>query len=180
MKFNSEQLISSLLEITRKNLNLAENLNKKSEEALNRKADPNSWSALECIEHLNRYGVFYLPEILEKINTSKHQRNENFKSNWLGNYFSNSMMYKEKLNKMTTFKSMNPIGSKLEKSILETFISQQKTTLELLDKARSVSLTRTKTGITISSWIKLRLGDTFRVLIYHNERHLHQALKAAE
>ena len=37
---------------------------------------------------------------------------------------------------------------------------------------------KTKTAISISKLIKLRLGDTFRVLIYHNERHIKQAERA--
>ncbi|MFK7755416.1 MAG: DinB family protein [Flavobacteriales bacterium] len=180
MKFNSEQLILELVELTRKNLNSAEKLMNKSLSELNQKPSNERWSALECVEHLNKYGRFYMPEIEMRISESTHSVEERFKSNWLGNYFSNFMKYKEKLNTMKTFPSMNPAGSQLTKAPISTFISQQQTTLELLDKARTVSLTRTKTSITISKWIKLRLGDTFRVVIYHNERHLIQALKAAE
>ena len=88
------------------------------------------------------------------------------------------MLPKEKLNKMKTFKSMNPIGSNLDKTVLEKFLSQQKTLLELLQQAEKVSLTKNKTGISISKWIKLKLGDTFRIVIYHNLRHVIQAEKA--
>ena len=35
---------------------------------LNFKENPERWSILECIEHLNMYGDFYLPEI-EKTDT---------------------------------------------------------------------------------------------------------------
>lgn len=184
MKFQSEQLISDLVELTRKNLNVAENLKLKSTEALNRKASPESWSALECIEHLNRYGDFYMPEITTCINKriakeSDQNKNREFKSNWLGNYFSNMMKVRENLNTMKTLKVMNPIGSQLSNEVLDKFIDQQKITLDLLTSSRGISLTKTKTAISISKFIKLRLGDTFRVVIYHNERHLVQALKAS-
>lgn len=89
------------------------------------------------------------------------------------------MKYKEKLNTMSTFKYINPAGCKLDKSAVVMFISQQKTSLKLLDKARALNLTKTKTSISISILKKLRLGDIFRVVIYHNERHLIQALKAS-
>ena len=89
------------------------------------------------------------------------------------------MLPKEKLNKMKTFKSMNPIGSNLDKTVLEKFLSQQKTLLELLQQAEKVSLTKNKTGISISKWIKLKLGDTFRIVIYHNLRHVIQAEKVS-
>jgi hypothetical protein len=50
--------------------------------------------------------------------------------------------------------------------------------LSLLEQAKSVNLQKIKASITLSKFIKLRLGDVFRVVIYHNERHLEQAFKA--
>ena len=41
----------------------------------------------------------------------------------------------------------------------------------------SLDLNKIKTAISISKWIKLKLGDTFRVVVYHNERHIKQANK---
>ncbi|GAA3569028.1 DinB family protein [Snuella lapsa] len=177
MALSSKQLLQNLLEVTRENLNLAENLKKQPIDFLNWKQSKESWSVLECIEHLNRYGDFYIPEITKRINTSKHKHSEVFKSNWLGTYFSKSVSYNENLNKMKTFKSMNPLNSSLNSQTLEKFISQQHQIIELLDKSKDVSLDKTKTAISISKFIKLRLGDTLRVLIYHNERHIMQAEK---
>ena len=147
---------------------------------LNWKENPESWSALECIEHLNKYGDFYIPEITEKIKTSKHKSSEIFKSNWLGKYFSKSVSYNEDLNKMKTFRSMNPLNSKLNIQTIEKFINQQHEIIELLNQSKNVNLDKTKTAISISNLIKLKLGDTFRVLIYHNERHIKQAEKTIE
>lgn len=175
MALATEKLLQKLLEITRENLNSAEQLKKQPIDSLNWKQASESWSTLECIEHLNRYGDFYIPEITNKIKTSKYKRSEIFKSNWLGKYFSKSVSYNEDLNKMKTFKSMNPLNSELDIQTLEKFINQQHQIIELLDKSKNVSLDKTKTAISISTLIKLRLGDTFRVLIYHNERHIKQA-----
>lgn len=179
MKFESQDLIQELVALTHQNLNDAEALKSMSVVALNKKASETSWSALECVEHLNRYGYFYMPEISKRIQEGNSSSASSvFKSGWLGNYFSNSMKPKAKLNTMKTFASMNPNGSNLDASVLDTFIDQQKTTLELLEMAREVDLTKIKTAISISKWIKLRLGDTFRVVIYHNQRHMQQALRA--
>jgi uncharacterized damage-inducible protein DinB len=46
----------------------------------------------------------------------------------------------------------------------------------LLQSAREVDLNRTKTAISITKLITLKLGDTFRFVITHNERHMAQAL----
>ena len=178
MELTSKELLQDLLEMTRENLSIAAHFKNQSTDALNWKANTKSWSVLECIEHLNRYGDFYIPEITNKIKHSKHESATLFKSNWLGTYFSKSMLYKEDLNKMKTFKSMNPLNSKLNTQTLETFINQQYQIIALLEQSKNINLDKTKTAISISKLIKLKLGDTFRVLIYHNQRHVKQAEKA--
>ncbi|WP_109435315.1 DinB family protein [Aquimarina sp. AU119] len=180
MEITSKDLIQDLIERTRKNINEVEKFNQLSIEVLNWKKTSEYWSILECLEHLNLYGNFYIPEIKQQIAISKHHESENFKSGWLGNYFAKSMLPKEKLNKMKTFKSMNPAGSMLNKDVLSTFINHQYMLLDVLDMSKKVNLIKTKTGISISKWLKLRLGDTFRVVIYHNQRHILQAKKVLE
>lgn len=180
MVSTSKAVLQELLELTRENLNAAERFRAQPITALNWKQSSESWSVLECIAHLNRYSDFYIPEITQKIKASKHAAAESFQSNWLGKYFSKTVAYKENLNKMKTFKSMNPVNSVVDVQVLEKFIKQQHQIIDLLDQAKEVNLDKTKTAISISKWIKLRLGDTFRVLIYHNERHIKQAEKALQ
>ena len=84
------------------------------------------------------------------------------------------MLPREKLNKMNTFKDKNPIGSQLSKATIERFTQQQHHTLALLDASRSVSLHRSRTATSISSFVTIKLGDAFRVVIYHNHRHMEQ------
>ena len=148
-----------------------------SESKLNQRRTPKSWSILECIEHLNLYGDFYIPEIEKRIAGSRHPFMKEFNSSWLGNYFAVSMLpgTTGKLNKMKTFNEMNPLGKKLDASGLSRFLDQQHQLLRLLEMAGKVDLSKTKTSISIRKWIKLRLGDTLRVVIYHNQRHMVQA-----
>jgi len=176
----SEKLIQDLVERTRLNMNQAETFSKLSNHKLNWRAKKDSWSILECLEHLNLYGDFYIPEIKKRIESSTTVTKDCFKAGVLGNYFANSMLPKEKLNKMKTFRDKNPIGSKLDKTTIERFISQQEALLNLLDKSRKIDLNKTKTAISISILIKLKLGDTFRFLINHNERHLLQAKRIVD
>ena len=173
----SEELIQDLIERTRISINQTEKFCAFSAGQLNWRVEENSWSILECFEHLNLYGDFYIPEITRRIEYSQTTPNKNFKPGLLGDYFAKSMLPREKLNKMKTFKDKNPFGSTLDKSTIERFLSQQKQILNLLDKSRQIDLNKTKTAISISKWIKLKLGDTFRVVIYHNQRHIAQAQK---
>lgn len=177
MKIATETLIRDLVKRTNELISQAEAFRDRTEKELNFKRDPGSWSVLECLEHLNLYGRFYLPEIAKRIEEGKGKSEAVFKSGWLGNYFANSMLPKEKLNKMKTFKNMNPVNSKLDKRVIGEFIDQQNELLSLLEASRNVSLGKTRTAISISKLIQLKLGDTFRFVIYHNQRHLVQALR---
>ncbi|RXM53342.1 MULTISPECIES: DinB family protein [unclassified Chryseobacterium] len=174
MKISTIALLDELKSRTGQHLQYAENLLLKTEEELNFRMSTDSWSALECLEHLNRYGDFYIPEISRRISSSTTIPASHFKPGLLGNYFAKSMLPKEKLNKMKTLKAMNPIHSQLNKEVVTEFIKQQRQLLDLLEKAKHINLEKTKTAISLSKLITLKLGDTFRFVIYHNARHIAQ------
>ncbi len=170
----SENLILSLLAQTQQNINQVEKLKTYDLQTLTWKQNETSWSILECLEHLNLYGDFYLPQMGKKIENSTTEAEVEFKSGMLGNYFAKSMLPKVKLNKMKTFKDKNPLHAKLDKTVIDKFISQQIKLLDLLNQSRKVSLNKVKIETSISSLIKLKLGDTFQFYINHIIRHLNQ------
>lgn len=170
----TEKLIQSLVEQTKEIINHVETLREHDLNTLTWKVNPESWSILECLEHLNLYGDFYLPEIANKIKRSTSSNEEKFNPGFLGNYFAKSMLPKEKLNKMKTFKDKNPLHAKLDKSVIEKFINQQTELLKLLNQAKNVSLNKVKIATSISRFIQLKLGDTFRFFINHQIRHMKQ------
>lgn len=175
MKMDKAQLLKELKNLTTEHLAYVEQLNTHTDNKLRFRIAEGSWNTLECLEHLNYYGNFYLPEINNRISIAKQNKEEvTFKSGVLGNYFAKSMWPTEKLNTMNTFKIMNPLGYELTNSTVAETIKQLKQILSILDTVENYSLTNIKTSISISKWIKLRLGDTLRVIIYHNERHMRQ------
>jgi hypothetical protein len=185
MQYNNRTaLLADLTQRTQTVMTQTETLLALSEEALTQRAEPHKWNALECIEHLNLYGDFYLKEIEQKILAAPRKpQAHNFKTGWLGNKFALSLLpAKEgkKLNSMKTFKDKNTLGKNLTRQTLQRFLKQQERMLELLRQAEQVDVNKVRTGITISKWLTLKLGDTFRVVVYHNQRHLVQALKAAQ
>ncbi|MBK1896003.1 DinB family protein [Chryseobacterium paridis] len=175
MKISSSQLIAELKNITQNNIQYVETLLQKTDRELNHRVSENSWSILECIEHLNLYGHFYIPEISKRIQASTSSPKSTFSPGILGNYFAKMMLPKEKPNPMKTLKTMNPIHSKLDKEVLNEFIKQQQQLLILLDQSKNINLEKIKTSISISKLIKLKLGDTLRFVIYHHIRHIGQA-----
>jgi uncharacterized damage-inducible protein DinB len=170
----SQQLIESLIESTRVHINAMERINALPEEVLRKRESSHSWSVLECVEHLNRYNDFYIPEFKRRIEASTFPADSIFSSKLLGGYFAKSMLPKKKLNKMKTFKDKDPIFENIDRSVIEKFIQQQKEFLILLEKARTVSLNKTKVNISITKWIRLTLGDGLMFFVNHITRHQQQ------
>lgn len=170
------ELIADLKARTSELIKQAEAFKQLPTERLNQKSSSTSWSVLECLEHLNLYGDFYLPEIESCIiDGEKINQDPNFKSGWFGERTVQDMLPKnDKLKKMNTFKDKNPLNSDLSIATIDRFIKQQEGILRLLDLASSVHLEKVKTKITLPL-IKFKLGTTFRFVIYHNQRHLWQA-----
>lgn len=170
----TENLIQSLIEQTRQISNQVEKLKNDDLQILTWKENPTSWNILECLEHLNLYGDFYLPKIESKIQDSTTKSETEFKSGLLGGYFAKIMLPKEKLNKMKTFKDKNPLNNHLDKAVIEKFSAQLLILLNLLNKSRNVSLNKVKIETSISNFIKLKLGDTFQFFVNHIIRHFKQ------
>lgn len=170
----SKHLIQLLIEQTGQIIQQVESLKKDDLEILKWKVSPASWSILECLEHLNLYGNFYLPEIENAISKANAECEVEFKSGLLGGYFAKSMLPKEKVNKMKTFKDKNPLDAKLNKDVIDKFIGQQNKLSELLKQSRDVSLNKTKIKTSISKFIKINLGDAFQFYVNHILRHLKQ------
>jgi hypothetical protein len=171
---NAEELIQSLIESTTQTISQAEKLKMMDTNTLTWRKSHDSWNMLECLEHLNLYGDFYLPEIESKIKKSNTEFEAEFKSGLIGNYFAQSMLPKDKLNKMKTFKDKNPLNEKLDKDTIDRFIDQQIRLIQLLDLSRHVNLNKVKINISISRFITLKLGDTFRFYTNHINRHFRQ------
>jgi hypothetical protein len=177
MNIQTQELLRDLTDRTKRTMEIARNYRDLSVSQLNFKTDRESWSILECLEHLNLYGDFYLPEMEAQILKAPHTPSSQFKPGVLGNYFANLMLPKPdgNIKKMKSPKDKNPAASLLLVSTIDRFLKQQEHLLNLLEMAQKVNLTQTKTAISISKMVRLRLGDTFRFYIYHIDRHIAQA-----
>lgn len=158
-----------------------------NDDVLNHKESAEKWSILECLEHLNLYGDFYLKELEERMLAAQPAPLvTKFKSGWLGNYFATSILPNEDgtlKSSMKTFKDKDPVNvsSDLSRTVVQRFLKQQERFMELLEMAAQYNLTKVRTRITILQSIKLlRLGDTFRFVINHEYRHIFQAERARQ
>jgi DinB superfamily len=147
------------------------------------KTSPATWSANECLQHLNSYGRYYLPAIERALNAQKNSNSssEQFSPGWLGGYFTKTT---QPLPDGKLPMKMKSPSDHTPKTILEShiviseFIDQQEKLLQLLTKAKHADLNERSIGITIAPFIKLKLGDVLMFMIAHITRHTRQAEQA--
>ncbi|MGC4037437.1 MAG: DinB family protein [Chitinophagaceae bacterium] len=178
--FDSRLLLEQLQADTRQLLLAATYLQKEDPEILLNAPAPGKWSVTEVLEHLNSYGRYYLPAIEKSLQQNKPAK-ERFKPGMLGNYFTKIMkpgVGGKIANKMNAPKNHRPAADLDIKPVLDTFISQQTQLLELLETAKQKNIAAIKTPISISKFIKLKVGDTFRFFIAHQQRHFLQIANA--
>jgi hypothetical protein len=156
----------------------------KSDTVLQHTPVPGTWSAVQCLEHLNTYGRYYLPELEKAIAGAeeKHSRPEViFKSSWLGGYFIRLMQPEEGgqlRSKMKSPKGHIPAVKPDVSPVLQEFIQQQEQLENLLLRAEKINIRQYKVPTSLSRFIKLSLGDTFGFLTAHIHRHILQAERA--
>lgn len=180
-KFKSEDLINKLQEDVRQLTLAAEHFRSIDKIKLNHQPAEGSWSAMQAMEHLNMYNRFYLPIIEKAVAVVSGDRDAWFISGFFGDYFTRLMLPNdvfEVKNKMKAPKGYRPESKLNSDAVLQEFIEHQNKLLQLLEISRKRNLNKIRIPISISKLIKLKLGDTFRFLIAHEQRHMIQARNA--
>jgi hypothetical protein len=96
---------------------------------------------------------------------------------FFGNYFTNMMMPKnvyEVKNKMKTAKSFSPERGINVQAVFTEFFQHQNKLLQLLEVSRRRNLNTINIPLSFSRLIRLKLGDLFRFLVAHEQRHMMQ------
>jgi hypothetical protein len=75
---------------------------------------------------------------------------------------------------MKAFKNHRPPPDIDSKKVIDEFLQQEQTLLQLLNKGREKDLAKIRIPISIAPYIKLKAGDTFRFIIAHHQRHFLQ------
>jgi uncharacterized damage-inducible protein DinB len=180
-KFKSEELIDQLEDDVRKIIAAAEHLKQADPVKLSYCAEEGSWSVAQVLEHLNMYNRYYLPVIERSMVHITKDTNSWFVAGFWGNYFTKMMMPKNVYdikNKMKASKHYAPDKSVNVEAMFKEFFQHQNKLLQLLEVARRRNLNTIRIPISVSKLVRLKLGDTFRFLIAHEQRHMIQARNA--
>jgi len=151
MQMNSQDMINDLQKRVIKAAETVSKFRTLSYEQINARKATDDWSLLECIEHLNIYGNFYLPEIENQLLANKGiPASTHFKSGIIGNYFVNLVQVKNaKQKKMKTLAAMNPNYSDLSITTIERFLKQTEMLLGLLELSKKTNIVKIKTSNSI-------------------------------
>jgi hypothetical protein len=179
----TNELFEEVKQITQQNIQtVREKLINLSDTQKNWKKDPNSWSINEIFSHLNQYAAYYHKAFKRKIEKTRFREpRENFISSPLGRSAWKSMKLGNARNIKRRFKaprSYNPtLNPELVKGVdVDTFLNGQEELLQIFEAAKSINIRKAKIAISISKIVRLRFGDALLFVVYHNERHMQQAL----
>lgn len=176
-QINSITLIDHLQNDVREILLQCTSLQNTDPFLLQQQPSAGKWSVAQVLEHLNFYARYYITAIERKLHLNQSGPSENFTPGWLGNYFTNLMKPTEEKNIKGKMKSpANAVPSAQPNAIemLHEFIRHQHHLLNLLQIARTANLEYNRIPISLTKLIKLKLGDTFRFFIAHEQRHFLQ------
>lgn len=175
-RYNSTDLLNQLQADVRQLIATATLLKQEDTAHLLEQPATGRWSVVQVLEHLNSYGRYYLKTIDKSLLREK-KGTTNFKPGWLGNYFTKIMKPSGNgtvVNKMKAPGNHRPSPDLDAVPVLSTFIEQQHYLLRLLESAKEKDIGSIRVPISLSRFIRLKLGDTFRFLIAHEQRHFVQ------
>lgn len=177
-KFKSEELLNELAQDVRRIKEAAQFFTAADKNKMVYTPEKGRWSVVQILEHLNAYNRHYLPVIEKELSLITHDASAWFTSGYWGEKFTKMMkpdnVYEVK-NKMKTQKKMSFSNSLNVDTVLTEFLAGQDKLLQLLEMARGKDLAKIHIPISLTKLIKLRLGDTLRFLIAHEQRHMIQA-----
>ena len=178
MRLNKKDLLDELEKELRSQLLFVQNrvINCSREELL--KSSPTGgWSIIQCLDHLNSYGVYYLPRIESALKKCRESDSEYYQSGWLGDYFTKMMSPDTSGKKYKALKGHIPSEAPEPSSVLSEFIRQEELLLSVITELRKKDIASVRVPISISPLIRLKLGDIIRFIVAHNKRHLLQAAR---
>lgn len=149
-----------------------------NEDALRKRRSPATWSALECIVHLNLSAQAMLPGIREAVDTAPANTGaaQTFRMDLPGRLLAWSLEPPAFI-KMTAPKLAQPLESRELVPVLEEFDHLHDELIELLHASAGKSIDKQKMKSPFAN-MHYNAYSAFRIIAAHDRRHLWQAQKA--
>lgn len=137
--------------------------------------DEKSWTIGQCLYHIWITNDKYLSKLSVAMRASKHTEpaDQDYDSNWMGRKFI-GMIGPTGGENTPVPKQLVPILERVPEDIVQRCLDQLVGIEEFLKQSEGMDLMKTKMTSPVSALLKLQLGDVFKALQLHNERHLNQ------
>lgn len=142
------------------------------------RADPASWSILQCYEHLNNYNRYYNSAIKNGLASGEVSEEHEIKHTWIGKKFIASM-HPDNRKKQKTLRHLNPRPN-LQRTVIDEFIRHQRELLGLFEVAATKDLNAIRIPVEFFKLLKMNLADTFQFVVTHQQRHFLQLARIRE
>lgn len=179
----TKALFHEIEKVTNENiLNIEENFIPLTDEQLNWKIRSDVWNIREIFAHVFEYAKYYHSTFSKKIDTTRYREpSDNFISSPLGKSMWSAMKLGNAKNvkrKIKSQKLYNPliVTSIVKETSLIDFLKSQKELLQIIERSKTINIRKAKIKLANNNVIKFRLGDAFLYVVYHNQRHIQQAL----
>ena len=149
-----------------------------SDDALRYRPRPDQWNVLDCLEHINMFYANYFSRMEPAIRHATPSDRTTYTPGFFGEWFIKGQRPQQgqRKMKMKTFKSIVPFTDEKDATAIFKTLFQHHVQLEhLLDQSVALDWNRVKVASEIGPILRFKLGDCFRLLTAHTERHLLQA-----
>ena len=142
-----------------------------------------NWSILQCFGHMNIFYEIYLRNIKKSLKKSK-AKGISPSGFYIPGYFGNKFYLKmlpaktgEKKKRMKTPKKFMP---EMNDKAIDDFLAHHRIFTVLIRRIPEQNLGMSKAAVSIGRIIRFKLGDIYRIITGHKERHIMQAKNTAE
>ncbi|MDX2150005.1 MAG: DinB family protein [Bryobacteraceae bacterium] len=144
-----------------------------SDEQMNWRPSPGHWSIAECVGHLSRTGVAFVPGIKAAMEQAQKSGGP-FRYGWLESWAVSKMDQRGKI-KVKAPKGLEAPPACPKAECLREFEAVHKEILEWVTRANGLHLSKTRVRHPFLPIVRYSLCGTFRMIAGHCRRHLAQA-----
>ena len=174
-----EQLTQEMAEINRQ----VKHFQTLDEATLRYQPRPEAWSVVDCVEHLNLFCADYFLRIEKALRTARPSDQPDYRPGFFGKRMISAMQPQNgrRTKKVKTFKKMVPqTKAQTSAAVLDTFLHYQAQLQAWIASSEKLDWERTRVASAIGPILNLKLGDCFRLMVAHTQRHILQAEEVLE
>jgi hypothetical protein len=152
-------------------------LSRLTEEQLNWRTEPGSWSPGECVLHVNVSNRLFLDAIERRIQSARERgllRDGPFRYGWLGRWFVRELEPPARRS-MRAPRIFRPQPRRAGASDVAELGRLLERAIAAMHAAKGVDLARVRVPSPVTALIRWQLGTAFQIIVAHTDRHLQQA-----